>query len=394
MRRRSKVAAVATITASVVFLSGSYWAQGQAARHYGTPALNGTKPVMAEDYFKNIQVLRGIPVDEFMNTMGMFAAATGLNCSDCHVAAAGGNWARYADDTDLKRTTRMMVVMVKQLNQTVFAGRRGVTCFTCHHGLKDPAVIPNLDLQYAEPPPVDPDSIAQNWPGTPPANQILDKYIQALGGARRLNAVTSIVGHGTYRAYDDVSALPLDYYAKAPDQRSTIQHSPDGNLTITYDGRNAWMAAPRDLRPYSLVRLSGTDRQGAAVDAILAFPGHIQQALTGWRVGPVSSIAGQDVQIVQARTPGGLPVKLYFALKTGLLMRSVRYSDTPVGKIPTRVDYSDYRTVAGVKMPFKWVSTWTDGRTIFQLDSVQLNTTVGPAKFARPSPPVPSKPAA
>ena len=65
--------------------------------------------VLAEQYFKNIQSLRGIPVDEFMDTMGMFAAATGMNCVDCHVSDAGGDWTKYADDTPFKRTTRRMV---------------------------------------------------------------------------------------------------------------------------------------------------------------------------------------------------------------------------------------------------------------------------------------------
>ena len=53
----------------------------------------GDGVVLSDQYFKNIQALKGIPVDEFMDTMGMFAAATGMNCVDCHVSDAGGDWA-------------------------------------------------------------------------------------------------------------------------------------------------------------------------------------------------------------------------------------------------------------------------------------------------------------
>jgi outer membrane lipoprotein-sorting protein len=60
--------------------------------------------------------------------------------------------------------------------------------------------------------------------------------------------------------------------------------------------------------------------------------------------------------------------------------------------VPVRVDYSDYRAVSGVKVPFKWETTWTDGRTVFQLDSVQVNTAVDASKFAKPKPPAPPKP--
>ncbi len=345
---------------------------------------------MAEQYFKNVQLLRGIPVDEFMDTMGMFAAATGMNCTDCHVSEAGGNWAKYADDNDYKRRTRMMIVMMNTLNASSFGGARKVTCFTCHRGLRSPAVIPSLDLQYSEPPPVDPDEVSENFAGGPTADQVLDKYLAALGGAQRVAAVTSITAKGTYKAYDDFEMFPLDFYAKAPNQRATVQHSAYGDIVTVYDGKNAWQSAPSDVRPYPVVQLSGGNLEGAGVDAVLTFPGRIKQSFTNWRVGPPSEVNGQDVQILQATTPSGFLVKFYFDTKTGLLVRTVRYSDSPVGRVPTRVDYSDYRTVSGIKVPFKWTSTWTDGRNVYQLSSVQVNSAVDAGRFAKPAPPKPA----
>src|SRR5437868_11380140 len=44
----------------------------------------GTRVPMAEEVFKNIQVLKGIPEDQFMSTMGIFASSLGKNCSECH----------------------------------------------------------------------------------------------------------------------------------------------------------------------------------------------------------------------------------------------------------------------------------------------------------------------
>ena len=91
---------------------------------------------MAEEVFKNIQVLKGIPVDQFMGTMGFFSAALGLNCTDCHVDESGGSWAKYADDNDLKRTARRMVQMVAAINKANFGGRQVVTCNTCHRAAR------------------------------------------------------------------------------------------------------------------------------------------------------------------------------------------------------------------------------------------------------------------
>ena len=129
--------------------------------------------------------------------------------------------------------------------------------------------------------------------------------------------------------------------------------------------------------------------QGAALDAMWCVPGRIKQSLSQWLSGPINVIDGHDVQIVQGNAGPGAPVKLYFDVETGLLVRSVRYSNSPVGRVPTQIDYSDYREVSGIKLPFKWISTWTDGRTVFQLESVQVNAAVDAAKFAKPNPPKP-----
>jgi outer membrane lipoprotein-sorting protein len=393
MKRQSRLALYGMAVAAVCLLgialaSGQGGPQGSGQNP--VPAATAQdKPLMSEQAFKNVQLLRGIPADEFMDTMGMFSAATGMNCVDCHVEDAGGDWAKYADDNDYKRTTRMMIVLMNNLNQSYFGGRRVLTCYSCHNGGRRPRTLPNLVTQYAVAPPAEPDEILQPWPGTPSADQVLDKYVQAVGGAQRLSSLTSIVGKGTYRLYDDFETNPLELYVKSPNQRTTILHSPYGDITTTFDGRNAWMAAPAEIRPIQVTPYTGGNLEGAAVDAKLAFPGRLKQAFTQWVVGPVTVIDDHDVQIVQGNSAPGFPVKLYFDVESGLLLRSVRYSESPVGRVPTQIDYADYRDVSGIKIPFKWTTTWTDGRTVFELTSAQVNTAVDAAKFAKPAAPKP-----
>ena len=69
------------------------------------------KTLLAEQVFKNVQVLRGIPVDDFLGTMGIMAAALQFDCSDCHVGA-GTDKVDWAADTPRKRMARSMVNMV------------------------------------------------------------------------------------------------------------------------------------------------------------------------------------------------------------------------------------------------------------------------------------------
>ena len=354
------------------------------------------KAPMAEDVFKNVQLLKGIPVDEFMETMGFFSASLGLNCVDCHTAQSEGNWAHFADDTPLKQTARRMISMVADMNRNNFGGARALTCYTCHRGDQRPKVVPSLALQYG-PPLEDPNEIEViPRTGVPAADEIFDKYLEALGGTQRLQNLTSFVAKGTYSGYDtDHEKFPVEIFAKAPGQRTTIVHMRIGgsveDSVRTYDGRDGWIAAPD--KPMPLMILTGGNLNGAKLEAMVSFPAEIKQTFRQWRVG-LTTIEDRDVQIVQGTGPAQPPVKLYFDAKSGLLVRMVHYSESPVGRTPTQIDYDDYREVAGVKFPFHWTVTWTDGQTSTELSEVQPNAPIDNARFARPAPAPPPKPTA
>jgi outer membrane lipoprotein-sorting protein len=344
------------------------------------------KPQMAEEVFKNVQVLKGIPVDEFMGTMGFFSAALGMNCTDCHVDESGGSWARYADDNDLKRTARRMVQMVAGINKGSFGGRQVVTCNTCHRGNSKPSVMPSLDLLYGSPPPDEPGDPFEQAPGQPPADQVLDTYIQALGGADRLSKLTSFVARGFYMGFDDADKSAMDIFARAPGQRTTVVHTLNGDSTTTIDGRSGWIAAPEAEKPLPLVTITGHELDGVKLEALLFFPGRIKESLKGWRVGPPALIGDRETLTVQGTTPNGATATLCFDAESGLLVRLVRFSESPVGRLVTRVDYEDYREVAGVKTPFRWTVSWLSGRSVFELSDVQPNVAIDAARFARPAP--------
>ena len=376
-RRAIRWAAGTTIMGFLSFAS----AHGQAAK-----AASDQKPQMSEEAFKNVQVLRGIPVNEFMGTMGFFSAALSMNCTDCHVAESAGSWDRYADDTPLKMTARRMVLMENLINRADFGNVRMVTCYTCHRGVQRPEITPSLMEQYAPPPPTDPDKVEMlpNAPdSTAAAEQILDKYIQAIGGTQQLSKLTSFVAKGTYSGFDtEFQKVPAEVFAKAPNQRTVTNHLHGGDNTTVYDGREAWLAGAD--RPVPLIQLTGGDLDGAKFDAELSFPATLKQDLTKWHAGfPATTLDGRAVQVVEGTAAGGTHVKLFFDKQSGLLTRQTRFIDTTVGYIPLDIDYSDYRAVAGVKVPFRWKMTWVDGQSTTELTEVQPNASVPAAKFAK-----------
>ena len=361
------------------FAGSASQAAGQAGQAQGAP--------LSEDVFENVTVLTGIPVDEFMGTMGAFSAALSFCCSACHTGAGTGD-ADYVVDTPRKQTARRMVLMMSAINRANFGGRQVVTCWTCHRGGEVPATTATMADIYTVPTLGLGDVLVQA-PGAPPADEILDKYIEALGGAARLATLTSFIARGTSVAFGaGDERRQIEVFAQAPGQRTTIMHSVEGDYTTTYDGRAGWVVTP--YTPLPVMTLTGGELDGARVDAEMAFPGRVKEVLSDWRVSFPDFIDDRLVQVVQggAEDEGALAT-LYFDDETGLLTRMVRHAPSAVGRVPTQYDYADYREVAGVMMPFSWTLSWVSGQDVVELSEVQPNVPIDAARFARPAPSAP-----
>jgi len=133
-----------------------------------------------------------------------------------------------------------------------------------------------------------------------------------------------------------------------------------------------------------LLPLTGSNLHGAKVEALASFPAVIQKSFSRWQTGG-ALIDGKGVQVLQGSNDGELPVNFYFD-DTGLLVRVVRWNRTAVGTVPTQINYSDYREVAGVKVPFHIEITWTDGQNTIALSEVRANAAIDASRFARPAP--------
>lgn len=351
-----------------------------------TQAGSVDKPLLAGDVFKNVPALKDVPVDDFMASMGLMCASVAADCADCHVNA-GTEKVDWAADTPRKITARRMVNMVRGINQQYFGGRTVVSCFTCHHNRDKPMATPTMDILYGEPT-IYPDDLFPAAPGAPAAGPILDKYIEALGGAQRVNGLTSFAATATSVGFGGFGGGgQVRIFAKAPDKRTTIIEFKDApgrdESTRTYNGRAGWMKTP--LSVLGEYVLSGTELDGARLDALLSFPGQIKQVLTNLRVGNQETIDGKLTQVVQGEGPRGMVATLYFDQSSGLLTRLIRYGRSPIGRQPTQVDYADYRDVDGVKMPFKWTLSWLDGRDSFELTNIRKNVAINDAVFGRPA---------
>jgi photosynthetic reaction center cytochrome c subunit len=340
-------------------------------------------PITSDKLFRNIQILKGMPVDTFFDAMGMFAASMGDDCTYCHSKDSVFRHEAFGDPTPRIQKARQMIVMMQALNKQYFGGQPRVTCFTCHRGSYSPVNAPRLSLQYGVP---DDDPNVMDFPTNTRGNadQILDKYIAAIGGQGALSKITSLTAKGTYSGFDTGHAeVPVDIFAKAPNQRTWIIHMFNGDSYRVFDGQRGWFAGPDSPAPIVTLVSGNLDR--ARIEAGLTFPGGIKSLYKEWRVGR-TAIDDKDVSIVQGINPGLLPVNFYFDNGTGLLIRMVRWNATPVGPVPTEINYADYRDVAGVKMPFTWTASQTYMQMTIKLSGIQANAQVEPSRFVQPPP--------
>jgi photosynthetic reaction center cytochrome c subunit len=327
----------------------------------------------AEEQFKNIQVLKGIPAEELFPTMQFIAASLGVQCDFCHVQNAFEK-----DDKKPKQTARKMMEMMFAINKDNFNGHRAVTCNSCHRGNAKPQPIPAVMTE--EPKEPIPTLAAAKENAGPSADHLLDKYVQAAGGAAAIDKVTTRVMKGTIDFGG--RSLPIDIYSKDPDERISFTHMAEGDSVTAFNGHEGWLAAPGrpGFRP-----MQGSELDAASIDADLHLATHLKPMFSELQLQGTEKVGDHEAYIVVGQREGKPPIQLYFDEQSGLLVRLVRYGETALGWLPTQIDYADYRDTNGVKIPYRWTLARPSGRFTIQLSDVKQNVPVDDAKFAKPA---------
>jgi photosynthetic reaction center cytochrome c subunit len=361
--------------ASLLFFLLSAAARSQsgppAAQNAAPPA-----PKLAEQEYKNIQVLKGIPAEQLIPTMQFIAASLGVECEHCHVEHANDK-----DDKKPKLTARKMMTMMMAINKENFEGHREVTCYSCHRGSLKPVATPIITSENPRAEEAAGAKPGEAKPALPTADQLLDKYLAAVGGAEKLQKITSRVQKGTLNAFGD-QHFPVDIYSKAPDKRDSVMHLKNGDSVTAFDGKQGWLSIPGRVH-----MMSAAENDAVRIDADLYFPAHLKTLYQKFSVAPGEKIDGHDSYLVVGDSEGKPPLQLYLDKDSGLLLRLVRYAETALGRNPTQIDYADYRDADGVKIPFRWTLARPGNRFTIQIDQVQQNVPVDDSKFVPPPPP-------
>src|SRR5262245_29466560 len=350
----------------------------QNATHNGAPARSDGKAKTAAEEFKNIQILKDMPADQLIPAMQFMTASLGVDCEYCHVEKALDK-----DDKKTKGYARHMMEMMFNINKENFDNQRWVTCYSCHQGSPHPPSVPAVTAKEKAPLMMAEEGETASAAGNPEAGKLLDGYLAAVGGAEALKKVSSRVIKGTVAAFGD-QKMAVDIYAKAPDKRLSVMHMKDGESVTAYNGKVGWLSVPGRVH-----MMNAQETFGARMDADFAFPANVKALYTKWETKPGEKIDGQETWLAFGEKEGEPPLRLYLDQKSGLLLRLVRYVDSPLGYNPTQIDYADYRVADGVKVPYQWTVARPGNRFTVQVNELKQNVPVDDAKFVEPPPPGP-----
>ncbi len=386
MKENFKSALLAGI-ALAAFLAVAITAMSAQSAMSAPPAKTdpANTPKTTEQVYKNIKVLTGVPAEQLIPAMQFITGSLGVGGNFCHVE---GHFDQ--DDKKPKEIARKMMTMMFAINKDNFEGHREVTCNSCHNGSPKPVSVPVVGDDAGKPMAAEamaapPDSEKPDLSKLPSASDVVDKYVQAVGGAAAIEKISTRSGKGTVTGFGG-HKFPVEILNESPDKSAVVTHYPNGDGVVAYNGHEGWTAFPH--RPSR--DMEGPDLAAAKIDANLHLPIDLKKMFSELKVGPPQKIGDHEAYQIIGSREGQSPVEFYFDEQSGLLVRQVRYAESPLGLYPTRIDYADYRDQNGVKIPFAWTTARPGGSSIVQLETVEQNVPVNEAMFAKPPAPDPN----
>ena len=376
MHPKSRPAVLGVTGFALVFALAVGWVGSQSAA-----AQAGQK---AEQFYKNIKVLNGMDANLMQPTMQLMEIALGVHCVYCH---DDNNQRRDLDTKPVKEVARRMMQMVNDVNRTQFAGRNVVTCFTCHRGKTRPDTL----LPYND----EEGRVTHAVPGaTPTVDQLIDRYVAALGGADNLAKVSSRVLKGTLANYGHLDQVhqerayttrtPIEIYFKGADRRQVVTKNIAGDALVTSSGTAGWNKA----NPTANAVPMRTDQiELARLESIVTAPAQIKQLLTNLRVEGEEKVGANSTWVLSGRATMLPVVKLYFDKESGILLSALYQQQSNYCCHVFRVDYTDYWPVNGVRMPSRWtINGPRESVLVYEITDVQVNAPVEDSRFIQPGP--------
>lgn len=217
---------------------------------------------------------------------------------------------------------------------------------------------------------------------TPTVDQIISKYVQALGGAAAYRKLTSRVIKGTF-VITDMQNLSgaFEAYEKAPNKSLVVLNLPEiGVVREGYDGAIGWSQEPQE----ELRMMTGAELATAKVDADFYKDIRLQKVFSKLTFKGTENVGDKLTYKLEGVSKDGYSETMYFAVESGLLLRTDSVEESPTGKTVLELHCEDYREIDGIKIPFTARHQSPGFNIIFKISEVKHNVPIENAKFEKP----------
>ncbi|MCA1815166.1 MAG: c-type cytochrome [Acidobacteria bacterium] len=383
---------LAVVAVFACLFAASWGWKSSAQQPAGGGAAQHPANAPAEQVYKNIQVLKGMPADQLGETMNFFASSLGVNCGFCHARNAAGDGLDFVSDAkEEKKTARAMIAMQMDVNSHHLAAfdNERISCYTCHQGHAGAPHMPRLPLAAPSLPPGNGPGSGQGassgQPGTPAgqppaagapaqggqtplggavvgqpaqpprptAEQVLAKYVAAVGGADAVAKLKTLVMRGT-REGARGGATPYEVTVATPDRLYVVATIPAqgqqtaGEVRQGLNGASGgWTTNARGARALNAAELADLRNVSRYL-----MPLKLAQPFPQMTVRGRGRVADAQAWVLEATPAPDVKQYFFFDQQSGLLLRQLTIRSLFLFDVPEQVDYEDYRDVDGVKLPF------------------------------------------
>jgi hypothetical protein len=216
----------------------------------------------------------------------------------------------------------------------------------------------------------------------PAVDDILDKYVKAIGGKEAIEKVTSRTAKGSFEIEAMNMTGTFEIFSKAPNKNAMKIDLPGfGVVNNVFDGAKAWDSNPMTgLRELSGAELAAVKRRADFYAAV-----NFKKQYSKMEVKGREKVGSSDAYVIEATPADGGPEKLYFDVNTGFLVRRDAEVEGPQGKMATESYTDDYKAVDGVKIPHLVKQVNPMYAVTMKLTEVKSNVEIDEAKFNKPS---------
>lgn len=214
----------------------------------------------------------------------------------------------------------------------------------------------------------------------PSAQEVMDRYIAATGGRAAYESLTSRRAEGTFSMAD-----------LGVEGKMTVLIRRDGNAVVSIDipkvgtiREGVTSGVAWSLHPTQGPRILKGDEADVMRRSLELSPGISLDGYTDPHVTDVVSLNGRpSYRMLLGSATGTTETRLY-DVESGLLVRTIGKSDSPLGELTITSNFTDYEDAPPIRMPMKVQQMLPGASPESAMTKVEHNVELPDALFALP----------